>query len=190
MVNTDLVCRNDAYLLTKEGIADAIDMLDGAVIFGAFIVKPQAEAIAILASLIQSDSDIVFEFHLYQTATAIHRAEQAAGVTFWDNDLFYFEVGIVEVAEVYKTYVGKQVGSTAGVLQFLAEILVGYLLLAVTILLVRESAIYGIAFLRQRLLHLCRVEAKGIYHIPEVTLLVAEATLRLQPTGVDAVVVG
>ena len=50
-------------------------MLDGAVILGAFIVKSQAEAIAILASLIQSDSDIVVELHLYQTATAIHRAE-------------------------------------------------------------------------------------------------------------------
>ena len=165
-------------------------MLDGAVILGAFIVKSQTEAVAVLASLIQSDSDIVFEFHLYQTATAIHRAEQSAGVTFGDNDLFYFEVGIIEVTEVYKTYVSKQVGSAAGVLQLLAEVLVGYLLLAVTILSVRESAIYGIAFLHQCLLHLCRVEAESIYHIPEVTLLVAEATLRLQPAGVDAVVVG
>ena len=52
MVNTDLVCRNDAYLLAKEGVAYAIDMLDGAVILGAFIVKPQAEAIAVLACLI------------------------------------------------------------------------------------------------------------------------------------------
>ena len=119
-------------------------MLDGAVILGAFIIKSQAEAVAILACLIQSDSDIVFEFHLYQTATAIHRAEQPAGVTFGDNDLLYFEVGIAEVSEVYKTYVGKQIGSAAGVLQLLAEVLVGYLLLAVTILLVREPAIYGI----------------------------------------------
>ena len=165
-------------------------MLDGAVILGAFIVKSQAEAVAVLACLIQSDSDIVFEFHLYQTATAIHRAEQAAGVTFGDNDFLDFEVSIVEVTEVYKTDIGKQVGSTAGVLQLLAEVLVGYLLLAVTILLVWEPAIYGIAFLRQCLLHLCRVEAKGIYHISEVTLLVSEATLRLQPAGVDAVVVG
>ena len=152
-------------------------MLDGAVILGAFIVKSQAEAVAVLASLIQSYSYIALEFHLYQTATAIHRAEQPACVTFGDNDLFYFEVGIVEVSEVYKPYVGKQVGTTAGVLQLLAEVLVGYLLLPVTLLLVREPAIYGIAFLRQCLLHLCRVEAKGIYHISEVTLLVAEAAL-------------
>lgn len=165
-------------------------MLDGAVILGAFIVKTQAEAIAILACLIQSDSDIAFEFHLNQTATAIHRAEQPAGVTFGDNDLLYFEVGIVEVTEVYKPYVGKQVGTTAGVLQLLAKVLVGYLLLAVTILFVRESAIYCVAFLCQCLFYLCWVEAKGIYHIPEVTLLVSEATLRLQPAGVDAVVVG
>ena len=88
MVNTDLACRNNAYLLTKEGVADTINMLDGAVILGAFIVKSQAEAIAILASLIQPDSDIALEFHLYQTATAIHRAEQPAGVTFWDNASF------------------------------------------------------------------------------------------------------
>ena len=152
-------------------------MLDGAVILGAFIVKSQAEAIAVLACLIQSDSDIVFKFHLYQTATAIHRAEQPACVTFGDNDLFYLEVGIVEVTEVYKTDIGKQVGSTAGVLQLLAEVLVGYLLLAVTILFVRESAIYGVAFLHQCLLHLCRAEAKGIYHISEVTILVSEAAL-------------
>lgn len=75
MVNTDLACRNNAYLLTKEGVAYAIDMLDGAVILGAFIVKSQAEAVSVLACLIQSDSDIAFEFHLYQTATTIHRAE-------------------------------------------------------------------------------------------------------------------
>ena len=117
-------------------------MLDRAIILGAFIVKSQAETIAVLACLIQSDSDIALEFHLYQTATAIHRAEQSAGVTFGDNDLFYFEVGIVEVTEVYKTDIGKQVGSAAGVFQLLAEILVGYLLLAVTILFVRESSIY------------------------------------------------
>ena len=129
MVNTDLACRNNAYLLTKEGVAYAIDMLDGAVILGAFIVKSQAEAVSVLACLIQSDSDVAFEFHLYQTATTIHRAEQPAGVTFGDNDLLDFEVGIVKVSEAYKTYVGKQVGSTAGVLQLLAEILVGYLLL-------------------------------------------------------------
>ena len=152
-------------------------MLDGAVILGAFIIKSQAEAVAVLACLIQSDSDIVFKFHLYQTATAIHRAEQPAGVAFGDNDLLYFEVGIVEVAEVYKPYISKQVGPAAGVLQFLAEVLVGYLFLTVTKLLVRESSIYGVAFLRQSFLHLCRVEAKGIYHIPEVTLLVSEATL-------------
>ena len=144
MVNTDLACRNNAYLLTKEGVAYAIDMLDGAVILGAFIVKSQAEAVSVLACLIQSDSDIAFEFHLYQTATTIHRAEQPAGVTFGDNDLLDFEVGIVKVSEAYKTYVGKQVGSTAGVLQLLAEILVGYLLLTVTILSVRESSIYRI----------------------------------------------
>ena len=152
-------------------------MLDGAVILGAFIVKSQAEAIAVLACLIQSDSDIAFEFHLYQTATAIHRAEQPAGVTFGDNDLFYFEVGIVEVSEVYKPDIGKQVGSAARVLQFLAEILVGYLLLAVTILPIGESTIYRVAFLYQCFLYLCRVEAKSIYHIPEVTLLVSEASL-------------
>ena len=93
MVNTDLVCRNDAYLLTKEGIAYAIYMLDGVIILGAFIVKSQAEAVAVLASLIQSDSHIALELHLYQTATAIHRAEQPAGVAFGDNDLLYFEVG-------------------------------------------------------------------------------------------------
>ena len=52
MVNTDLVCRNDAYLLTKEGIAYAIYMLDGVIIFGAFIVKSQTEAVAVPASLI------------------------------------------------------------------------------------------------------------------------------------------
>ena len=56
MVNTDLVCRNDAYLLAKEGVADTIYMLDGAVILGAFIVKLQAEAVTILAGLIQPDS--------------------------------------------------------------------------------------------------------------------------------------
>ena len=93
------------------------------------------------------------------------------------DDLFDFEVSIAEVSEVYKPYVGKQIGSTAGVLQLLTKILVGYLFLTVTILLVREPAIYGVAFLRQCFLHLCRVEAKSIYHIPEVTLLVAEATL-------------
>ena len=60
MVNTDLACRNNAYLLTKEGVAYAIDMLDGAVILGAFIVKSQAEAVSVLACLIQSDSDIAF----------------------------------------------------------------------------------------------------------------------------------
>ena len=138
-------------------------MLNGAVILGAFIVKSQAKAVAVLASLIQSDSDIALEFHLYQTATAIHRAKQPAGVTFWDNDLFYFEVGIVEVTEVYKPYIGKQVGPAAGVFQLLAEVLVGYLLLAVTILLVLEPSIYRIAFLRQCLLYLCRVEAESIY---------------------------
>lgn len=77
-------------------------MLDGAVILGAFIVKTQAEAVTVLACLIQSDSDIALEFHLYQTATAIHRAEQPAGVAFGDNDLLYVEVGIVEVAEACK----------------------------------------------------------------------------------------
>ena len=77
-------------------------MLDGAVILGAFIVKSQAEAVAVLASLIQSYSDIALEFHLNQTATAIHRTEQPAGIAFGDNDLFDFEVGIVEVSEVYK----------------------------------------------------------------------------------------
>ena len=92
-------------------------MLDGAVILGAFIVKSQAEAVAVLACLIQSDSDIVFEFHLYQTATTIHRAEQPAGVTFGDNDFLDFEVSIVEVTEVYKPDIGKQIGSTAGILQ-------------------------------------------------------------------------
>ena len=177
MVNTDLACRNNAYLLTKEGIAYAIYMLDGAVILGAFIVKSQAEAVAILACLIQSDSDIALEFHFYQTATAIHRAEQPAGVAFGDNDLFYFEVGIVEVSEVYKPYVGKQVGSAAGVFQFLAEVLIGYLFIAVTILSVGKPAIYRIAFLRQCFLYLCRVEAESINHIPEVTLLVSVATL-------------
>ena len=91
-------------------------MLDGAVILGAFIVKSQTETVAVLACLIQSDSYIAFEFHLYQAATAIHRAKQSAGVAFGDNDLFYFEVDIVEVTEVYKPYVGKQVGSAAGVL--------------------------------------------------------------------------
>ena len=123
-------------------------MLDGAVILGAFIVESQAEAVAILACLIQSDSDIVLEFHLYQTATAIHRAEQPAGITFGDNNLLDSEVGIVEVFEVYKTYVGKQVCSSAGVLQLLEKVLLGYLLLAVTILSVGEPAIYRIALLR------------------------------------------
>ena len=99
-------------------------MLDGAVILGAFIVKSQAESVAVLACLIQSYSYIALEFHLYQTATAIHRTEQPTSIAFGDNNLFDFEVGIVEVSEVYKTYVGKQVGSTAGVLQLLAEILV------------------------------------------------------------------
>ena len=48
-------------------------MLDGAVILGAFIVKSQAEAVAILACLIQSDSDIALEFHLYQLEEADFR---------------------------------------------------------------------------------------------------------------------
>ena len=115
-------------------------MLDGAIILGAFIVKSQTEAVAVLACLIQSDSHIALEFHLYQTATAIHRAEQSAGIAFGNYNLLDFEVGIIKVSEVYKPDIGKQVGSTAGVLQFLAEVLVGYLLLAVTILLVREPA--------------------------------------------------
>lgn len=82
-------------------------MLDRAIILGAFIVKSQAETVAVLACLIQSDSYIALEFHLYQTATAIHLAEQPAGITFGNDDLLYFEVGIVEVSEVYKPYVGK-----------------------------------------------------------------------------------
>ena len=69
MVNTVLVCRNNAYLLSKEGVADTIYMLDRAIILGAFIVKSQAETVAVLACLIQSDSYIALEFHLYQTAT-------------------------------------------------------------------------------------------------------------------------
>ena len=52
MVNTNLVHWNDAYLLAKKGIADTIYMLDGAVILGAFIVKSEAEAVAVLACLI------------------------------------------------------------------------------------------------------------------------------------------
>ena len=132
-------------------------MLDGVIILGAFIVKSQTETVAVLACLIQSDSYIAFEFHLYQAATAIHRTEQSACVAFGNYNLLDFEVGIVEVSEVYKPDIGKQIGSSAGVLQFLAEVLVGYLLLTVTVLSVGEPAIYRVAFLCQCFLYLCGV---------------------------------
>ena len=94
-----------------------------------------------------------------------------------DNERSEYDCSIKHVYGVCDSFFGKQVGSTAGVLQLLAEILVGYLLLTVTILSVRESSIYRISLIGQCLLHLCRVEAKGIYHISEVTILVSEAAL-------------
>ena len=145
-------------MLPEENITDSIHMLYGAIIFGAFIVKMRAETVTILASLIQSDSHILLQFHIYQTATTVHRAEQSAGIAFGDCNLPDFEGCIVEVLEVYNTDVCKQVCSAAGVLHLLTEILVRYLLLAVTTLYVRESAINCITFLYEYLLHLCRVE--------------------------------
>ena len=61
-------------------------MLDGVVVFGAFIIQPETETVVVFH--FQFQPYILFQLHFKQAATAIHRTEQSATVSFGNDDLF------------------------------------------------------------------------------------------------------
>lgn len=83
----------------------------------------------------QFQPDILFEFHLQEASAAVHGAEDAAAVAFGDNDFHKRESGIIKFLQVYLADIGQQVGTAAGVDEFLIELLIGYLFLAVPVFL-------------------------------------------------------
>ena len=137
----------------------------------------------------QFQSDIFQEFHFQEASTAVHGAEDAAAVAFGNNDFPKRESGIIKFLQAYLADIGQQVGTAAGVDEFMVELFIGYLFLAVPVFFVGEPAIYRVAFLHQHFLHFGWIEVQRVYHIPEIGFLVPVSFLRFQPVGIDAVVV-
>ena len=101
----------------------------------------------------QFQSDIFQEFHFQETSTAVHGAEDAAAVAFGNNDFPKRESGIIKFLQAYLADIGQQVGTAAGIDEFMVELFIGYLFLAVPVFFVGEPAIYRVAFLHQHFLH-------------------------------------
>lgn len=136
-----------SYPCTEERIAYPVHMLDGAFIFRPFVIKTESESV--IVPDFQFQSDVFPEFHLQETSAAVHGAEDAAEVAFGNNDFFERESGIIKFLQAYLADIGQQVGTAAGVDEFLIELFIGYLFLAVPVFFVGESAIYRVAFLHQ-----------------------------------------
>lgn len=83
----------------------------------------------------QFQSDIFQEFHFQETSTAVHGAEDAAAVAFGNNDFSKRESGIIKFLQAYLADIGQQVGTAAGVDEFMVELFIGYLFLAVPVFL-------------------------------------------------------
>ena len=138
----------------------------------------------------QFQLDILFEFHLQEASASVHGAEDAAAVAFGNNDFPKRESGIIKFLQAYLADIGQQVGTATGVDEFLIELFIGYLFLAVPVFFVGKPAIYRVAFLHQHFLHFGWIEVQRVYHIPEIGFLVPVSFLRFQPVGIDAIVAG
>jgi len=76
----------NANRIPEKGVVHPIYMPDRTVIFGTFVIQPEAETMIVLD--FQFQLYVPFQFHFKQASTTIRRTEKSATVAFGDNDLF------------------------------------------------------------------------------------------------------
>ena len=85
---------NDSEFPAEKGVAKRIDIPDGIIAGGTLTVDTEAKTGIILHSELQFD--IPQQLHLQHAAAALHRAENATGISLGNNDFPRVKIGVIE----------------------------------------------------------------------------------------------